>query len=111
MCIRDRDWNRSALLSGAVSVNELSAAEILLDRLPQSGESAPSPEAGTFALPELPVSVEIAKVEAKRIVLGPTVLGSAVEGNFAAAVSLISGEGKASLTLNRTCLLYTSRCV
>ena len=74
------DWNRSALLSGAVSVNELSAAEIVLDRLPQPGESVPSPEAGSFALPELPVSVEISNVEAKRIVLGPTVLGSAVEG-------------------------------
>jgi translocation and assembly module TamB len=96
------DWNRSALLSGAVSVNELSAAEIVLDRLPQPGESAPSPEAGTFALPELPVSVDISKVEAKRIVLGPTVLGSAVEGSFAASVSLIGGEGKASLTLDRT---------
>ncbi|GAB1479195.1 translocation/assembly module TamB domain-containing protein [Paracoccaceae bacterium] len=96
------DWNRSALLSGAVSVNELSAAEIVLDRLPQPGESAPSPEAGTFALPELPVSVEISNVAAKRIVLGPTVLGSAVEGSFAAAVSLIGGEGKASLTLERT---------
>lgn len=96
------DWNRSALLTGAVSVNELTAAEIVIERLPVAGESAPSPEAGDFALPELPVSVEIAKVAAGRIVLGASILGSPVEGEFSAALSLIGGEGKANLRLERT---------
>ena len=98
------DWNRSALLSGEVSVNELSAAEIILDRLPDSGSSnAPSPEAsGGFALPELPVSIDIGKLAANRIVLGPTVLGSPVEGRLAAAVHLADGQGKAHLDLERT---------
>jgi translocation and assembly module TamB len=98
------DWNRAALLSGQVSVNELSAAEIILDRLPDSGGSAaPSPEAsGSFALPELPVSIDIGALAANRIVLGPTVLGSAVEGRLTASVHLAGGQGKAHLDLRRT---------
>ncbi|MBL4929096.1 translocation/assembly module TamB domain-containing protein [Fuscibacter oryzae] len=97
------DWNRAALLSGQVSVNELSAAEIILDRLPASGSSAPSPQAsGSFALPELPVSIDIGALAANRIVLGPTVLGSAVEGRLTASVHLAGGQGKAHLDLRRT---------
>lgn len=98
------DWNRSSLFAGAVSVNELSAGEIILERLPDSGDSAaPSPEAGSgFALPELPVSVDIEKVAAQRIVLGPTVLGTPVEGTLDAALHLSGGEGQARLQIDRT---------
>ena len=55
------DWNRSALLTGNVSVNELTAGEIVLARLPETeaDSSLPTPEATPFALPELPVSVKI----------------------------------------------------
>ena len=42
------DWSRSALLSGVVDVTELSAREIVLERVPQAGDTAPSPEAGRF---------------------------------------------------------------
>lgn len=98
------DWNRAALLKGEVSVNQLSAAEIVLDRLPDSGSSAaPSPEAsGSFALPELPVSIDIGALSANRIVLGPTVLGSAVEGTLTASAHLAGGQGKVHLDLRRT---------
>ena len=52
------DWNRSALFRGRLEVAELSAAEILLPRLPLPAEvAAPTPEASGFKLPELPVSV------------------------------------------------------
>lgn len=46
------DWSRSALLSGRLSVSELSADEILLERLPVADESVdvPSPEARDFAV-------------------------------------------------------------
>ncbi|GAB1361278.1 hypothetical protein MASR1M32_05140 [Rhodobacter sp.] len=66
------DWSRSSLLSGEVVVNELSAATITLERIPATGEdsSLPTPEATPFALPELPVSVEIGKISAPRIILG-----------------------------------------
>jgi len=97
------DWSRSSLLSGEVMVNELSAETITLARLPQTAEDdLPSPEATPFALPDLPVSVEIGKVEAARIVLGEPVLGEAVEGRLEASLSLSGGDGKAALVLERT---------
>ena len=96
------DWSRSSLLSGAVVVNELTAGEIVLDRLPITASDTPSPEAGTFALPELPVSVEIGQIAAKHIVLGPSVLGTGLEATLDASMSLSGGEGNGSLVLERT---------
>ena len=97
------DWSRSALLSGRVVVSALTAEEIVLARLPEAGPAAlPSPEAPGFRLPELPVSIEIGELSAARIELGPTVLGQSVEGRLDAALSLVGGEGRAMLTLERT---------
>ena len=98
------DWSRSSLLSGEVVVNELSADTITVARLPSvAADSAlPAPEASGFALPDLPVSVDIGSVEADRIVLGDGVLGEPVEGRFQAALSLAGGEGQAALVLERT---------
>lgn len=97
------DWNRSALLTGNVSVNELTASEIVLSRLPETptDSSLPTPEATPFALPELPVSVNIGKLATPRLSLGPTVLGQPVEAQVNAAVSLEGGEGEAQLALDR----------
>ncbi|MFN3846335.1 MAG: translocation/assembly module TamB domain-containing protein [Paracoccaceae bacterium] len=96
------DWTRSALLSGRVSINELTAAEIILDRAPKPETATPSPEASGFSLPELPVSVEIAKISAPRVVLGEALVGQSVEGSVDAAVSLAGGDGSADLTIIRT---------
>ncbi len=96
------DWNRAALFTGRVSVNALTAGEIVLDRLPVAGSNAPSPEAGGFALPDLPVSVQIGTLAATRIVLGETVLGTPLEGRLEASASLEGGEGATSLVLERT---------
>ena len=41
------DWSRSALLRGIVDVSELSAQEIVLERIPQTDAAAPSPGSGT----------------------------------------------------------------
>ncbi len=97
------DWTQSSLLSGELVVNELTVGTILLDRLPV-GETAglPAPEAGGFALPELPVSVDIASLVARRIVLGPEVLGQAIEGSLDASLTLAGGAGQGSLLLERT---------
>jgi translocation and assembly module TamB len=97
------DWTQSSLLSGELVVNELSVQTVLLDRLPKAEDSAlPAPEAGGFALPELPVSVVINALLADRIVLGPAVLGEAVEGRLDASLTLASGEGQAAFQLERT---------
>lgn len=97
------DWSRSALLSGRVEISALTADEIRIDRLPATQDSGiPEPEAQGFSLPELPVSIEIGRLAATRIVLGEPVLGSTIEGRLEAALSLADGEGQASLDLSRT---------
>lgn len=97
------DWSRSALLSGQVEVGELSAQEIVIARPPVAAkDSAPSPEASGFRLPDLPVSINIDRVAAERIVLGPEVLGEAVTGTLEASLQLAGGEGNAVLDLIRT---------
>ncbi|WGV15257.1 translocation/assembly module TamB domain-containing protein [Fuscovulum ytuae] len=95
------DWSRSALLRGEVNVAELSAREIVLERVPEGEEAPPSPEAGTFALPELPVSISIGRLAAERIVLGEAVLGEAITGRLEASASLAGGEGRTELLLER----------
>lgn len=97
------DWSRSSLLSGALEVNELSAAHITLTRLPQAGEAElPAPEAGAFSLPELPVSIDIGSIVAERITVGESVLGQPVEGHLDATMRLADGSGAAHLALVRT---------
>ncbi|MFC2966998.1 translocation/assembly module TamB domain-containing protein [Acidimangrovimonas pyrenivorans] len=99
------DWSRSALLGGRVEVNELSAAEIDLPRLPQSSAPAstapPSAEASGFSLPELPVSISIGKIEAKKVVLGAPVLGQAATVAVQGSLSLAGGEGATDISLKR----------
>lgn len=96
------DWSRSALLSGELNVSELSAQEIIIARLPDTGDGAPSPEASGFSLPEIPVSVSIDRIAAERIELGPEVLGQEVTGTLEASMQLEGGEGTAKLDLIRT---------
>jgi translocation and assembly module TamB len=97
------DWSRSALLSGALTISELSAEEIVVARLPEASESdLPSPEATPFRLPELPLSITLDQIAAERIVLGEPVLGQPVEGRLDAAATLAGGEGTARLDLVRT---------
>jgi translocation and assembly module TamB len=97
------DWSRSSLLSGELVVNELSAAEIILTRIPEGKPATvPSPEAGGFSLPDLPVSIDIDRIAAGKIELGPDVLGQAVTGTLEASLTLANGEGEAAFALTRT---------
>ncbi|WP_212525794.1 translocation/assembly module TamB domain-containing protein [Actibacterium sp. MT2.3-13A] len=98
------DWSRRALLDGRLEVKELKAGEIVLPRLPAApaapeGEQAP---ARPFALPELPVSVNIARLAAERAVIGEAVFGQAAELSMVAALQLEGGEGQARLAVTRT---------
>lgn len=96
------DWNRLQVLRGNISINELTAQSITVDRAPEAEESAvPSPEAAGFALPELPVSVNIGQIGSPKIVLGESLLGQPVTGRLAASASLVGGEGQVSLVLDR----------
>lgn len=96
------DWTRSALLSGRLEVAELSAAEILLPRLPLPVEAdGPAPEATGFALPELPVSVTIDELKADRVEIGAPVYGAETIASIDGSLSLDGGTGKANLDVVR----------
>jgi len=97
-------WNRTALLTGKIEIDELSAAEIDLPRLPgasSTGSAAPTPEAKPFSLPDLPVALNIGKIDAKKVVIGKPVLGEAATMKVVGSVSLAGGEGKAKLDIDR----------
>ncbi len=95
------DWSRSALLAGELSVNELTADEIIVARKPVVPTTSPSPEAGGFSLPELPVSITIGRLAAGRITLGPDILGEDFAATLTASVVLAGGEGLVDARLTR----------
>ncbi|MBN2905865.1 MAG: translocation/assembly module TamB domain-containing protein [Rhodobacteraceae bacterium] len=98
------DWSRAALLKGRVEVAELSADEIVLTRLPSKG-AAPAldqAEAQPFALPDLPVSIQIDRVRTARLELGAAVLGQAAVLQLDGALSLAGGAGQARLVATRS---------
>lgn len=92
-------WNRSALLSGRIEIDEMSAEEIDLPRRPNPG-STPS-EARGFSLPDLPVSVAIGVLKADRVALGAPILGVPAEVRLDGSMSLANGEGSADLGIHR----------
>ena len=97
------DWSQSALLSGQIKITDLSAAEIDLKRLPQAQPNATLPAftAQPWSLPDLPVSITITSIVAQKVVLGPSVLGQAVEARLSANLTLSGGEGTAHLDVRR----------
>ena len=96
------DWNRAALFRRELSVTSLSAAEIVLERLPDPGPGAPpSPEATPFALPELPLSIEIGEIRADVVSLGETILGRPAEIRLDGSARLVDGDGAARLVAER----------
>ncbi|MBC55356.1 MAG: DUF490 domain-containing protein [Confluentimicrobium sp.] len=97
------DWSRAALLRGRLEVRELSAAEILLPRLPGAGAGAkpPETEAKPFQLPDLPVSVQIGLIRAEKVSLGAALLGAAADVSLEGSMELAGGAGQAALTILR----------
>jgi translocation and assembly module TamB len=99
------DWNRSALLSGRVEIEKLSAAKIELIRLPNTNTdmvNLPDAEATPFSLPELPVSINIAEISAEQIILTEALLGEPLTARFEGALKLGDGEGSTSFIIERT---------
>ncbi|WP_347138192.1 translocation/assembly module TamB domain-containing protein [Paracoccus sp. SSK6] len=96
-------WTRSALLRGRIEIAEMSAREILLPRLPVSEAKAPTAEAREFefALPDLPVALNINQIKADRVELGEPVIGLAAAISMQGGMSLEGGEGQAKLAIQR----------
>ena len=96
------NWNRAAVLRGEIEIRALTADRLVLHRLPVAEPSPPTPEAQGFALPELPVSIDIQTAAIARLELGAPVLGDPVQASAAASLTLSGGEGAAMLELERT---------
>lgn len=96
------DWNRAALLSGQIDVNTLSAARIEMPRQPLPDPNRlPEAEAPGFALPELPVSVELGALTVAEAHFGAAVMGQELSLALQGTAQLASGEGSVSLNVVR----------
>ncbi|SOC07994.1 autotransporter secretion inner membrane protein TamB [Rhodobacter sp. JA431] len=94
-------WDRAAILRGEILIDELSAESIDLPRLPQSEPDPTAPEATPFALPDLPVTVQIGKINAQKVTLGAPVLGQAVALKLSGSMRLAGGAGETKLEVAR----------
>lgn len=94
-------WNRGALLRGAIDVQELSAARIVVVRPPLAEDTGPSPEAEPFSLPDLPVSVALDQLSIDRIELGEAFLGEPIVVSLTGSAQLSDGEGAANVVAQR----------
>jgi translocation and assembly module TamB len=97
------NWRRLALLSGRLEVEALTAQRLTVTRppLPPEGPDLPTPEATPFALPELPVSINIGDVAIEEVVLGEPVIGLPATLSVSGAAQLADGSGSAVLDLRR----------
>lgn len=98
------DWNRLALIQGRFSVNTLSAAAITVTRTPNpvpEDPALPSPEATPFALPDLPVAVEVGEIRVSRIDLGEDILGQSASLAVNGALTLADGTLSSKLEIAR----------
>lgn len=94
-------WTRSALLRGAVEIDQLSAEKITISRSPSSATEAPSPEATVFALPELPISINLGLLDIKQIALSEAFLGEPINVAVTGTAALSGGEGSANIVAAR----------
>jgi len=96
------DWDRSALLTGQLIIQELAADEIVLMRRPGKGDGTIPPEASGLGLPDLPVSMQIDRIATQRVVLQEAFYGTAATVSINGSVSLVGGNGSADLQVLRT---------
>ncbi len=94
-------WNRTAILRGQIDVKELSAGRIVVARSPVSEESTPSPEAESFSLPELPVSILLEELNIARIELAEEFLGEEIAVSLIGNAELAGGSGAANVVAER----------
>lgn len=95
------DWNRAAILRGAIDVKELSAQDITVLRAPVSDPARPKPESTPFSLPELPVSVSLGALDIASFTLGAPFLGEDIALSLRGDAELSGGEGDVSLSAER----------
>ncbi len=85
-------WTRSALFRRVLDVEFLTAETIEVTRKPIADQSLPAAQARSFAIPELPIAVDITQVSAEEIILPAEVLGIDARLTFESSV-LLDQEG------------------
>ena len=100
------DWSRLALLRGRVNVNRLSAERIVWSRrpaaaAPPTGPQLPKAEATPFALPELPVSINLAELALADIEFAEPVFGQAARISVGGSLNLARGVLESDIAVRR----------
>ncbi|MBV7393980.1 translocation/assembly module TamB domain-containing protein [Mameliella sediminis] len=97
-------WTRTALVRGAVEIDEISVGRIEMPRLPVplASDTPPAPEARSpFKLPELPVSLRLADLDLREVALGAPVATEDLVLRVTGNAQLSGGEGNAELRVQR----------
>lgn len=94
-------WNRSALFRGRLEIESLEAERIDFKRKALADERLPSPEASSFAIPDLPVAIELESLNVPVIAFGPTVFGLETEASLNGSVELEDGSLDMNLNIQR----------
>jgi translocation and assembly module TamB len=95
-------WSRSALLlQRRLEIETLSAELIEVIRQPVADETLPTPEATGFAVPELPLAINLANLEIELARFGPTVFGLESELALQGRLRLEDGSLDTALEIQR----------
>ncbi len=100
-------WSARALLSGRVRINDVSGSGIEVFRAPPPGPAAepaaePEPDDEPLAIPQVPVDVQVDRIDIDALALGPDLLGEAyrlrITGQLAA---MVGGMIRSDLAIER----------
>ena len=94
-------WSRTALVTGRLVINSLTADHIKWTRRPIDDKSLPTPESSSFALPELPVAVVLEELKLPMVEFGRDVIDLASRVSVDGRVILDDGSLDLDLAINR----------
>ncbi len=95
------NWSRTALLTGRLSIQSLTAARIDILRKPLPDTSLPTPESSTFSVPELPLSVNLDRLDVAHLHFGPDIFGLESEVSATGGLSLAGGSLDSTFDIKR----------
>jgi translocation and assembly module TamB len=96
------EWSRTALLlRQRLEISSLRAERIDVIRQPVPEEGLPAPESSGFAVPELPVAVNLESLEVPLATFGPTVFGLESELSLTGRLRLEDGAIDTALGVTR----------
>lgn len=95
------NWSRTALFRGRLSIQSLVAERIDLIRKPLPDNNLPSPEASSFSLPELPLSINIDSLDVASLHFGQDIFGLQSVVSLKGNVSLAGGSLDSAFDIKR----------